>query len=226
MGSVEREEGSSIVGVLGVLTGIDLIGLVVVSASLGSPAPLDAYSSYLGHVNLYWTWFALSSLSAVLGIPFLAGLVQHVGSRSRRVTSAAMLTTTAGIIVATLATVLTVSVLYSISQIPVGLVNQGSAEFEAAVWLSITDGFIPIGYALLGMGFVLLAWLGWSDDRMPRWVAIVTAVGGVAGLVTPFASIGFEGVPVIVLAAAIVVSFAMGIQLLRGDPEPSNRASG
>jgi hypothetical protein len=137
-----------------------------------------------------------------------------------------MLTLTAGIIVAILASVLTVSVDYAISQVPLGSTYQSNAMFEAAVWSGITDPFLALGYALIGVGLVLLGWLAWSNDRMPGWVAIIAAIGGVGGLVTPFALLVFAFPTIISIGAVILVSFAMGIQLLRRGSPSSGRTDG
>ena len=180
--AVPESRGNAIIGILGVLTGVFVAASILLGFLEPSPSPLDTYSAYLSHVNLYWTDSLLVLASGVVGIPFFAGVGRLLSARSPSVSPAATLATITGILIAVLGGLLSVGAYWAISQVPVGSTYQSNAVFEAAVWDNLSGIFSLFGFALIGVGLILFGWLAWRSEIVPNWLAVISIVGGVAGL--------------------------------------------
>jgi hypothetical protein len=207
--TVLEQRGHAILGILGVLTGVLIVGSIVASTFEPSPTPLNALSTYLNNVNLYWIVFGLTAAAVSVGIPFFAGTGRLLSPRSPVIASAAAITIVAGILVAVLGSLLSVGAYWAITQAPAGT-NSSNAVFEAAFWDNFSGIFSIFGFFLAGVGFILFGWLGWRSRIMPDWLAIIGFIGGIAGLLASVTFFGF----IIILAAFAIWGFVIGGRLL------------
>jgi hypothetical protein len=224
-GHVAETRGNSIIGVLGVLTAVSIAAIIAVMISEPSPSALNTYSTYLSHVNLYWAGFFCVLAAGAVGIPFYVGVGQLLRSQSPSVAPAAAIATVTGILILLLGSCLTVGAYWAITQVPVGSTYQSNAVFEAAFWSEIGAVTSILGYALVGVGFILFGWLGWKSDVWPNWLAVVALVAGVAGILA--AALSFIAI-IFVDAGFIVLGIVIGVHLLRppGSARTSQPSSG
>jgi hypothetical protein len=206
------DRGKAIVGVLGILTGITVAGVLVTSIFTPQPSALNAYSTYLSNVNLYWAGFILALASAVVGIPFFAGVGRMLSDRSTLVAPGATLVMIAGIVIAVLGGIVSTGAFWAISQGPTGSMYQSNAVFEGAFWDNFSFILTIFGFALAGLGFILFGWLAWRSNIVPNWAAIVAYIGGVAGFLVGVTIFSF----IVTLIAFIIWGFVIGARLLVG----------
>jgi hypothetical protein len=211
--------GLSLTGVLGILTGIWIVIVLALDIATPTPSPVNALSSYLGNVDIFWAGLAATAMLGAIGIPFLAGLGRVLTPRSSTVAWGSSLLLIVGILVMVITEAIEVVGLWAVTQGPTTGMFAASATVQASFAYTLGTESFGFGFFFLGAGLVLMAWVSWSSELFPKWLSALILIGGVTGLVAPImvgplalVSIVFA---VITSVALVVMSFLVGYKLLR-----------
>jgi hypothetical protein len=184
-GAESVARGLSLVGILGVLMGICIVVLLVFDTLTPSVSGSNALSSYNGNVNLYWADLLTTVVLAGVGIPFIAGLGRILSPRSSTLASGASLLVVGGLIGLLVAQTVTTMGLWAVTQGPTTGVYATSATVQASFAYELGNEAIGVGFFLLGAGIILLGWVGWGSALFPKWLSLLSVIGGVSGLLAP-----------------------------------------
>ncbi len=199
-----------VLGVVCMLGGISFLAHLVVVATLPTVANAGDAAAFAAHQGTYIALALTAVATATFLIAFFGALGRMVAGNSPELATGAALAASVGILLIILGPVFYVGALMAAPQAVSGSAFQASATFEAAYWGSMVDTFGSVGQPPLGVGLVLLGWLGWRNRSLPRWLAIVSMAGGIAAFPATVAG----SLAIVSLGAATVLSIAVGVILL------------
>ena len=208
-----------VLGIVSLLGGISFVAHLVVVGTLPSVANAGDAAAYSSHQASYIALALTAVATATFLIAFFGALGRMVGSGAQGLATGGALAASTGVLLIILGPVLYVGALMAAPQAVAGSAYQASATFEMAFWGSMVDVLGAVGQPPLGVGLLLLGWLAWRNRSLPRWLAVVTLVGGVAAFPATFA----PTVAIVSLGAATVLSLAVGVIVIRG---PGSAAPG
>lgn len=205
---------ASAFGWFSLLSGVLSVLLIVATLQ---PAPHTAAGQlayFAGHQGLIALEATINLSWAVFSIPLVVALGQILRPKSPTFAKAASLLTAAGILMLAFAVFTHVGALQSIVAAG-GPSNAAEANYQAAIWGSLSFYLTDPGLMTMGFGQVLFGWLAWRSRVLPNWTSVVGMIGGIAGLLTlavfqtPFLALAQ-------LACFAIWGLATGILLLRG----------
>lgn len=215
--SPASEERAAIapISALGFVTG--LVGIVLIvslfsgSWRVASPptATLGDFtvSSGSGGFHPYWLFPVASVVVfAILLAPFLSLLGDALAGRRPGWAKSATYLSVTGAVVVALGFFLSYAVLTAYATTLANPPVNNDPAYAASIWLLTLDALEGFGVILLGAGLLIFASLAWTSRTLPRWLAVVGFVGGVAGLLA--------GTPTWGTDFALIVPFALVIWCL------------
>jgi hypothetical protein len=99
--------------------------------------------------------------------------------------------------------------------------SASDTAYVQVVLFGMANTLLPLGAAIWGFGYLVIGALAWKSGAVPRWLALVAFIGGVAGWATfpainsSGAFIGYVFTEFLVPLATAVWGFACGVILLR-----------
>jgi Domain of unknown function (DUF4386) len=226
---VEAARNPALALVLGLVSGVAGVAFVV-SLFLGgwgvATPPTETLGDFQGSTGSggfhpYWILPVVTVLIfAILLVPRFSLLGEELG-RGRPVLArtAAYLSATGAVLVA-LGFLLSYAVLASLASVPAP--PGTSPAYAAAIWASGLASLEGFGLILLAVGLLIFGGLAWNSHVLPRWLAIVGFVGGVAGLFGFVPTWGTDislVVPVVLIVWCLAVAGILG-RTTRGAGSP------
>lgn len=208
-----RRAENLVLGTVCMLGGISFLAHLVVVGMLPSVANAGDAAAYSSHQAAYIALALTAVATATFFIAFFGALGRMVGGGVQELATGGALAASTGILLIILGPVLYVGALMAAPQAVSGSAFQASATFEAAFWGSMVDVLGAVGQPPLGVGLVLLGWLAWRNRSLPRWLAAVGILGGIAALPATFV----PALAIVSLGAATVLSLAVGVIVVRGS---------
>ena len=176
-----------------------------------SPSELLAMASrhraaYGGFASLVLAW-------AVFSVPLIVTLGQLLRPHGGTLAAIAQLLSAIGVLLLGFAIFTHIGAVLAIADAS-GPARAQDAAYQAAIWSSLGFYLTDPGLMTWGLGQFLFGWIAWRSDLLPKWIAMIGMVGGVAGLST-LAVYQTSLLALVQLACFTVWGFATGIALLR-----------
>ena len=183
------------------------LGFVGSLPSAASYRELATYSSHQGSYN----GLVVSAMAiAWFTVPFLGGLCLVLGAEARPLAAAGALSIATGIVMTSLAIVLSIGILSALSQLPGGSEYTAPAALEGAAWANLQGTVLSFADVFLGIGLLILGWLTLGGRRFPRWLGVVALVGGVGAV----ASLAADAAAILPFAALVIWGVAGGVLVM------------
>ncbi|MFI5283411.1 MAG: DUF4386 family protein [Candidatus Dormibacterales bacterium] len=203
--------GSVFFGVIAILTGVSFLAHLGVVFALPSPDSYQELAAYRDHQTVYALLFISIVVFCILAFTFLVGLGRLLALRSSLLAAGATTAVALGIFVTALGVVLSIGALAALNGLPSDPAYSANSAFEAAFWANLQSLTNVFGDAFLGFGLLLLGWVAWGGPQVPKWLAIISMIGGLGALAGIVAdSLGGLG-----FLAVTVWSLVVGVKILR-----------
>jgi uncharacterized protein DUF4386 len=158
-------------------------------------------------------------LFAIAGIPFFTLVGRVLRTRNPHAALVGSLLSAIGLTLYCLRGILQDSAFALAGTLPPP--TPGGAAYEEGLLFGMVNPLLPLGGAVWGLGFIFLGALTWRRGILPRWLAIVAFIGGVAGwLIFPvinsfglFPAYGFT--EILVPLSTAIWGFTFGVVFLR-----------
>jgi len=198
--------------------------LLIISAAGPPPPPPPELLSYFAAHRARYVLLGVTVLAwASVAIPFIVGLGALLGPQGRVLARAAVLLATSGVLLLGFATFAFVGAFAAVSAAARAAPSPAEAAYQAAIWSHLSFYLTDPGLMTLGLGQFLFAALAWRGGTLPKLVAAIGFIGGLAGLLT--LAVYETGVLALTQLAALGVwGFATGVILLR-KPAATSRAA-
>ena len=202
-----------------------LLSFLLIGSAGGPPppAPAELLPYFEAHRGRY-ILLGVAVLTWVgTAIPFIAGLGALLAPQGRALARAAMLLAAGGVLLLGFATFAFVGAFSAVSAAARVAPSPAEAAYQAAIWSHLSFYLTDPGLMTLGLGQFLFAVLAWKSGSLPKLVAAIGLVGGLAGLLT-LAVYETAALALAQLTAFGVWGLATGVILLR-RPGPSRDAT-
>ncbi len=219
-GDAQKLDGRVALGCCAILAGVLSFLLIGVAAS---PAPRSASEllTYVAQHRLQLAFAAATALAwAVASIPFAVALGALLdGARSTLALAATLLSAGGALLLgfasfAVLGAHLAILAASSLAPSP------AEAAYQAAIWSHLSFYLSDPGLMTLGLGQFLFAVLAYRTGTLPKLVAALGYVGGLAGLLT-LAVYETGALAAVQIAAFGVWGIVAGIALFRRRQQPA-----
>jgi Domain of unknown function (DUF4386) len=205
-----------------IAAGVLSVLLIVSAAGPPPPPPAELLSWFEAHRGRY-VLLGVAVLSwATAAVPFVAGLGALLAPRGKALARAAMLLAAGGVLLLGFATFAFVGAFSAVSAAARVAPSPAEAAYQAAIWSHLSFYLTDPGLMTLGLGQFLFAVLAWRSGSLPKLVAAIGFVGGLAGLLT-LAVYETGALALTQLAAFGVWGLATGVILLRRPGPPRAR---
>jgi hypothetical protein len=188
------------------------------------PAPLLAPNEFLAYVQSHKAGFAMAAVVILVwvavSIPYVAGLGILLGTERRILATAAMLLSAGGILLLGFASFVSLGSFLAMAAAADAAPATGEAAYQVAVWRNLGFYMSDPGLMTWGLGQFLFAALAWKGAVVPRWLAVIGFVGGLAGLLT-LAVYQSVVLAVLQIGAFAVWGLATGVLALRRKALPT-----
>jgi len=188
--------------------------LLLVASLVPPPAsPSELLAMASGHRAAYGAFASLVLAWAVFSVPLIVTLGHLLRPYGGTLAAIAQLLSAIGVLLLAFAIFTHIGAVLAIADAS-GPARAQDATYQAAIWSSLGFYLTDPGLMTWGLGQFLFGWIAWRSVVLPRWVAIVGMIGGLAGLLT-LAVYQTSVLALVQLACFTVWAFATGTALLR-----------
>jgi hypothetical protein len=166
----------------GLVTGVLILIAFVAEAKTPTPFPPFSQANFAASQTDLALWSFRSfawGLFAVAAIPFFTLVGRLFRHRNADAASIATLLSVIGATLYVLRAILQDSALAKVGTLAAP--SPTEATYQATLLFAMANPLLPLGGAIWGLGFILFGALTWSSGILPKWMAVVAIVGGVAG---------------------------------------------
>jgi len=201
-----------------ILAGLVSLMLIVSAAAPAPRAPAELLAYIAAHRSTYAFAAVTVLVWATAAVPFIVGLRALLGAHDGNLALAATLLSAGGVLLLGFATFASIGANLAILAAGDAAPSQAQATYQAVIWGNLSFYLSDPGLMILGLGQILFARLAWKSGSLPRLVAAIGYVGGLAGLLT-LAVYQTGALAVVQLGAFGVWGLATGIALLKRGAE-------
>jgi hypothetical protein len=202
-----------------------LLSLLLIISAAGPPPPAPA--GLLPYFEAHGARYVLLGVTVLswtsVAIPFIVGLGALLAAQGRVLARAAVLLAASGVLLLGFATFAFVGAFAAVSAAARVAPSPAEATYQAAIWSHLSFYLTDPGLMTLGLGQFLFAVLAFRSGALPKLVAAIGFIGGLAGLLT--LAVYETGVLALTQLAALGIwGLATGVILLK-KPAASSRAA-
>jgi hypothetical protein len=209
-GSLEIERKSTFAVYSLLVTALSLLLGVVLYLHPSPTTVAQELSNYNANQASYTTSAYIALAWAVFSIPFVVGLGTLLRAKSRSLSLAATLLSSAGILLFGIAYFIPAQALGALSLVGNLAPGTAVATYHGAFWYYFSVSLLVPALYVWGLGQLLFGWLAWRSQVLPSWLAVIGMISGIASFIPPF-----RFIQAIVLDSFMLWSFTTGIVLLR-----------
>jgi len=192
-------------------------GISSALAVLMPPPPDLPGDQLLAYINAHKPAVASAAIALLVwmsvSIPFVAGLGVVLAGERRILASGATLLSAGGILILAFASFISLGSFLALAA-AAGTGAGGETGFHVAVWKNLGYFMSDPGLMAWGFGQFLFAALAWNGAILPRWLAVIGFIGGIAGLLT-LAVYQTAMLALVQFAAFAIWGVATGVIVLR-----------
>lgn len=207
-----------VLGIVSLVAGVLSLALLLASLQPPPATPAAQLAFVASHRGAYVAFTTIVLTWAVLSIPFVVTLRTLLENTPSVLGTSALLLCAIGILLLGFALFMHAGALLAIASAGTPA-RPEDALYQVAIWSNLRYFLTDPGLMTWGLGQFLFGWAARKGDVLPRWLAVLGMIGGVAGLLT----LAVYQTGVLALVQIVVFTtwgFTTGVVLLRGRRGP------